>query len=77
MKDLEPFVDADAAANFLSVTRRRILEMARASEIPAYPIGHGERKMWRFRLSELAAAISRKRPENATRNRVMIARAVP
>ena len=53
----EPFVDADTAAEFLRVSRRRILDLARTGEIPAYPIGHGKRLVWRFRLSELAWAL--------------------
>ena len=54
----EPFVDADTAADFLHVSRRRILDLARAGEIPACPLGHGKRRVWRFRLSELARALS-------------------
>lgn len=54
--DIEPFVDATVAAEFLCVTRRRVLEMARAAEIPAHPIG-GERRTWRFRLSELSECV--------------------
>jgi excisionase family DNA binding protein len=53
----EPFVDARKAAEFLHVSRRRILELARAGDIPAYPLGHGKRRVWRFRLSELACAM--------------------
>jgi excisionase family DNA binding protein len=56
--EIEPFVDADRAAEFLVITRRHLLEMARAGEIPAHPIGSGKRKTWRFRLSEIADAIS-------------------
>ncbi len=56
---VEPFVDATRAAEFLALRPRRILEMARAGRIPAHPIGDGARKVWRFRLSELAAAIAR------------------
>jgi hypothetical protein len=55
---LEGFVDADEAGKFLSLTRRRILELARAGKLPGHPIGHSSRHVWRFRLSELAAAIS-------------------
>jgi len=55
---LERFVDADEAAKFLSLNRRRILELARAGKLPAYPIGEGARRLWRFRLSELANALS-------------------
>lgn len=53
----EPFVDARKAAEFLSLRPRRVLELARQGAIPAYPLGNGYRRVWRFRLSELAAAI--------------------
>ena len=55
----EGFVDADEAARFLSLTRRRILELARGNRLPGHPIGDGARRVWRFRLSELAAAVAR------------------
>jgi len=55
---LERFVDADEAAKFLSLNRRRILELARAGKLPGHPIGEGARRLWRFRLSELAKAVS-------------------
>lgn len=54
---LEPFVDAESAAAFLSLRRRRVLELARQGQIPAHPLGEGKRREWRFRLSELAAAV--------------------
>jgi len=54
---LESFVDADEAARFLSLTRRRVLDLARTRKLPAHPIGDGSRRVWRFRLSELAAAV--------------------
>ncbi len=60
----EPFVSADEAARFLSVTRRYVLELARRGIHGAYPLGTGSvRKMWVFRLSELAASVAgRKQP---------------
>lgn len=57
-KDLEPFVDADRASEFLSLTRRRILELARSGKLPGHPLGDGARRVWRFRLSEIADAVS-------------------
>jgi hypothetical protein len=54
----EGFVDADEAAKFLFLTRRRILELARAGKLPGHPIGDGTRRVWRFRLSELTAAVT-------------------
>ena len=57
----EPFVDATRAAEWLGITSRRLLEMARAGQIPAYPLGVGSRKTWRFRLQEISTAIARRR----------------
>ena len=53
----ESFVDSVAAAEFLSITPRRALDMARAGAVPAHPLGRGARKTWRFRLTELAASL--------------------
>lgn len=56
----EPFVSADQAAQFLCVKRRFLLELARRGIAGAYAIGTGtKRKVWVFRLSELAAFIER------------------
>lgn len=54
----EQFVDADEAGRFLALNRRRILELARTGKLPAHPIGDGARRVWRFRLSELATALA-------------------
>ena len=56
----ERFVDADEASRFLSLTRRRVLELARAGKLPAHPLGDGTRRVWRFRLSALATAVTSK-----------------
>lgn len=56
--EIEPFVDANAAAQFLNLRPRRILQLARQGSIPAYPLGNGHRRTWRFRLSELASALN-------------------
>jgi hypothetical protein len=53
----EPFVDAQRAGEFLSLRARRVLELARMGVVPAYPLGEGRRRVWRFRLSELASAL--------------------
>ncbi len=57
----EHFVDADEAARFLSLTRRRVLDLARAGKLPCYPIGDGARQMRLFRLSEIAVAMEGKK----------------
>jgi len=50
----EHFVDADKAAQFLSLSRKHILKLAVRGLIPAHPTpGFGQRKTWRFLLSEL------------------------
>ena len=56
----EPFVDSTRAAEFLSIRPRQLLELARANIMPGHPIGAGKRRVWRFRLSELADSITRK-----------------
>ena len=56
----EPFVDEVKAGEFLSLSRRRVMELARSGTLPAHPLGNGQRKKWRFRLSELAAAMEQR-----------------
>ncbi len=57
----EPFVSADEAASFLAIKRRYLLALARNGIAGAYALGTGTvRKVWVFRLSELAAAIAGK-----------------
>ena len=51
---LEPFVEAEAAANFLHYSPRTVKQMARDGRIPAHPFGGGLRKRWYFLISELA-----------------------
>lgn len=52
---VEPFVDADGAAEFLAVKRKTILDWARAGVIPARRYGRGNKAVWRFRISEIAS----------------------
>ena len=64
----EPFVSAEQAAQFLSIKRRYLLALARKGIAGAYALGTGTvRKIWVFRLSELAAAIA-KNTDPKTRN---------
>ena len=56
--EIEPFVDAKRAAEFLNLRSRYLLQLARQGSIPAYPIGNGQRRVWRFRLSEIASALA-------------------
>jgi len=66
----EPFVSAARAAEFLDISRRLLLSLARKGIAGAYPLdGQAKRKVWRFLLSELAEAIRAKRtdPQNPER----------
>lgn len=49
----EPFVDAERAAAFLDMRRKTLLDLARKGKLPGHPIGSGQRRVWRFRISEL------------------------
>lgn len=61
----EPFVDEEVVANFLDLTPRRVLELAREGMITSHAIGR-TRKTWRFRISEVAADMeSWKQPARA------------
>ncbi len=56
--EIEPFVDATKAAEFVNLRPRRLLQLAREGCVPAYPVGNGQRRVWRFRLSEIASALA-------------------
>ena len=49
----EPFVDSERAAAFLAMPRKTLLDLARKGVAPGHPVGHGLRKVWKFRISEL------------------------
>ncbi|HYD16535.1 MAG TPA: helix-turn-helix domain-containing protein [Candidatus Nanoarchaeia archaeon] len=61
----EYFVTAQEAAKFLQINPRTLLHMARNGSVPAYPLGDGIRKTWRFLLSDLAEWLRRR--SNASR----------
>jgi excisionase family DNA binding protein len=53
---LEPYISAEEAGEFLSVSPRMVLYFARRGELPGHTIGSGlKRKKWRFLKSELDA----------------------
>ncbi len=48
------FLDAEEAAAFLGdLNSRTITRWAREGYLPAYPIGEGKRRLWRFRVCDL------------------------
>ena len=50
---VEYFVDDVEIARMLGIHHRTVQQMARDGVIPAYPLGEGTRKTWRFLRSEI------------------------
>jgi len=50
-------VGPEEAAEFLRVSRSKVLALAREGVIPAHPVTNGKRKRWLFFISELAAYV--------------------
>lgn len=70
----EPYVTADDIAEHLKITRRQVLEMTRKGIIPAHPLGAGKyRRVWRFKISEVEAAIASgaRKPPTTSENSVL------
>ena len=51
---VEAFVEAQAAADFLKVSTGYLKKLARGGKVPAHPRGDGQRRRWLFLISELA-----------------------
>lgn len=49
----EPYVGPEAVAEFLGLSRLAVVRMARAGKLPAHPLGDGQRRQWRFKISEV------------------------
>jgi excisionase family DNA binding protein len=50
---LEPFVSAKEASQFVRLHPVTLQRLAREGTLPAHPVGDGQRRRWRFLLSEL------------------------
>jgi hypothetical protein len=56
---LEHYVSADVVADYLKLDRRQVMALTRRGRLPAHPIDPtATRKVWRFKLSEVDAAIA-------------------
>lgn len=53
LESLEGYVSPEDAAEFLKISRLKVIRMARSGTLPAHPLGSGKRRQWRFKLSEL------------------------
>lgn len=52
----ERFIDAEEASRFLGdLNSRTVVRWAREGYLPAYPIGEGRRRLWRFLETDLEA----------------------
>jgi excisionase family DNA binding protein len=51
----ESYQSAEDLAVFLQVHPKTLLRMARQGKIPAHPFGDGQRRRWRFLVSEVDA----------------------
>lgn len=51
--NLEPFVNALEASKFVQLHPATVQRLAREGTLPGHPVGNGQRRRWRFRLSEL------------------------
>jgi excisionase family DNA binding protein len=56
----ESFVSAEVVAEYLGISRDTVLAMARKKQLPAHPLSGTMRRTWRFKMSEVAAAIEGK-----------------
>lgn len=68
----EPYVDEFVIGRFLAVEPRQVKEMARRGEIPGHPLGRGMRHQWRFRISEIAAALSRDATDSGSTLKLLV-----
>jgi len=54
--NVQSYMDAIAAADYLGgINPRTLTKWARAGYIPAYPLGEGMRRLWRFLREDLDA----------------------
>ena len=52
--EIEPFINADQAAEFLGMNRLRVVRAPRAGRLPAHPFRRGQGNDWFFLKSVLA-----------------------
>jgi hypothetical protein len=61
----ENYVSAKVAAEFLDISETFLTRLARNGQIPAHPLpiaSSGQRRTWRFKLSELRELMERSHP---------------
>lgn len=63
---LEPYVDSNAAGEFLGLHPVTVMRLAREGHLPGHPVRHAKRRQWRFLLSELSKWLARQTSGNTT-----------
>lgn len=62
METIVAFMNADQAAEFLGgLNSRTVTRWSREGYLPAYPVGEGKRRLWRFLASDLTAWMNNRR----------------
>jgi hypothetical protein len=65
----EPYVSARVVAEHLDIQRRQVLAMTRAGKLPAHAVDPAAtRKQWRYKVSEVDAAIGGNRNSGIAQN---------
>lgn len=61
----EPLLTPEKAAEHLGgLDPKTVTKWAREGKIPAFPLGEGSRRLWRFKASELDEWIEKRRTEH-------------
>jgi len=63
----EHYVSAAVVAEYLGIERRQVLQMTRDAKLPGHPVDPwSKRKTWRYKLSEVEAALEggARKPDN-------------
>jgi excisionase family DNA binding protein len=63
----EPFVSAREASQFVRLHPVTVQRLARDGTLPGHPVGDGQRRRWRFLLSELGAWLQARESVTAKR----------
>ncbi len=62
----EPYVSAEVVAEYLELKRRQVLALTRKGKLPAHAMDRtAKRRRWRFKISEVDAALSGNAPSVA------------
>jgi hypothetical protein len=64
--NLEPYVDADKVAAFISEPRKNVIRLAREHKLTCYPMSGHLRHTYKFKLSDVSRDIAKLRRSSST-----------